>query len=893
MAIVRLVDKRTGEEVLDGDMVDVATGESQAIVAAKLGNVGDLQLLHERHANFNYQDPDGWTALMTACATHHVDCALYLISCNVNLELAAKDGWTALMIAVDHNQEEIVKALLDAGAKTGRFNYSGVCELCIAAKYPRLAELLLEHGANPNQPHPKLPLVKPLFLTLSHRNDAHPDFVRALVKHGAEINAQTKEGQTPLMVSVMNAGITKVLLECGADPSFHDQDGETALDYAKKPGVDPMAYEILNKAMQKQDKDIERKDDTAIDEKVSLAEAEKNGTNGSIFTSETNCTINIDDIKSLTIFCDKYGTTLTVGDTQLIAWYKVNIKAGKQAKGAYAFDGYAYISGKDFLKLKPILLKRGWEFHSAKSGPPWFVEGESAVYPKEAEIPDPPVNEVQRIDDGIDSDNCAGKNEAIRVTTTSDQPQSTKDEDPTIEKKSTKRGCLVWLCVICLIAIIGGVVWLFKDELPKVLSDTFGSTTSKDKPTVPANQNQIVIEEPIKIRVSQEDEGIEKQREGEEERTREQQVAMQLLLQQKASAEQQKKQMIEASQAAKQAGADAYAVSEWEQGNVARKLGNNKFDAEAYEEAKKFYSEAENHFKMATELAVSNAEVRQQKKRMMYASQAAKEAGAKEYAVREWNKGVAAWNHGDDMAKAETYELAKEYYSKAENHFKTAELTANKVEAKKMLDALPSLEARATDLIRENDRWFKWSVDDETLVSTGRELYQVYIKYMNFVDKGLVADADNKGDMLKSLIIRCYEMASDDGNGEASYQLCLLYGGAENLIQHTSKILKRDDVAASKYLKRAASRGHDAAIMLDRLRTEKYIGMLIKDFKEELYKVAEIDESKLDETAARLLSVSNHEFNCLVAQLSARAQKSLKERRNKIRQLCSEINVSL
>ena len=62
MAIVRLVDKRTGEEVLDGDMIDVATGESQAIVAAKLGNVGDLQLLHELHANFNYQDPDGWTA---------------------------------------------------------------------------------------------------------------------------------------------------------------------------------------------------------------------------------------------------------------------------------------------------------------------------------------------------------------------------------------------------------------------------------------------------------------------------------------------------------------------------------------------------------------------------------------------------------------------------------------------------------------------------------------------------------------------------------------------------------------------------------------------------------------------------------------------------------------
>ena len=418
-----------------------------------------------------------------------------------------------------------------------------------------------------------------------------------------------------------------------------------------------------------------------------------------------------------------------------------------------------------------------------------------------------PGSDRQRIDDGIDSDNCAGQNEDTVETTTSDQPQSPKDENATVEKNAANLGCLALLCVICLIVIIGGIISQFEGELPKDSSDTFGITTSENKPMVLANQ---------------------KQREEEEER-----------LQQKASAEQQKRQMVEVAQAAKEAGAETYAVSEWEQGNVARKLGDNKFDAGAYEEAEKAYSEAENHFKMATELAMSNAgvrkqkarmmdasqaakeagaetyavseweqgnvarklgdnkfdagayeeaekayseaenhfkvatelavsndEVRKRKKRMMDASQAAKEAGAKEYAVREWNKGVAAWNHGDDMAKAETYELAKASYSEAENNFNAAELAASKVEAKKMLDVLPSLEARAADLIRDNERWFKWSLDEEALVAMMDELCAVYKRYTALAKKGFVKDSSEEIEKLKSLIFQCDELVTKAKKGK-------------------------------------------------------------------------------------------------------------------------------
>lgn len=770
MAIVRLVDKRTGEEVLDGDMVDVATGESQAIVAAKLGNVGDLQLLHELHANFNYQDPDGWTALMTACATHHVDCALYLISCNVNLELAAKDGWTALMIAIDHNQEEIVKALLDAGAKTGRFNYSGACELCIAAKCPRLAELLLEHGANPNQSHPKLPLVKPLFLTLSHCKDVHPEFVRMLVKHGAEVNAQTKEGQTPLMVSVMNADITRVLLECGADPSFHDQDGETALDYAQKPGVDPMAYEILNKAMQKQDKDIERKDDTAIDEKVSLAEAEKNGTNGSIFTSETNCTINIDDIKSLTIFCDKYGATLTVGDTQLIAWYKVDIKAGKQAKGDYAFDGFAYISGKDFLRLKPILLKRGWEFHSAKSGSPWFAEGESAVCPKEVEVMSQTLSDGQSINNGAYKGSCVVEKGGTGESVVSDKPQSSKDEQRAVEKNSANRGCLFWLCLISVSVIVGCAVWLLKDGLPEVCSEFFSRDQNKEA------------------------------RQGDGQELRDKAVKTQHEIDERRTSEQEEQFRNEAEQTR----IDHEVQMEREQAARIKRE----------EEEKRLLEQQQ-----ALQKQLKHKEIaEQQKGQMIVASQSAEEAGAKVYAVSNWNNGVAAWKLGNDMFKTKSYELARGHYSEAANYFKAAELTASKAEAKNLLASLPDLEVCAVNLIRDNERWFKWSVDASALVSMGNELYKEYKKVELLAPKGVLANSGDTKSKLGNLILRCYELASDAGSAVAMLKLAYWNEAGKICPKNYKK-------AVGWYVKAARAKNGDAMYWLGHFYSKGLMGL--------------------------------------------------------------------
>jgi hypothetical protein len=66
----------------------------------------------------------------------------------------------------------------------------------------------------------------------------HVDFVRLLLDHGADVNARGYNGWTPLHFAALQgrAGVARLLLERGADPSIRDDDGRTPLDIAREEG---------------------------------------------------------------------------------------------------------------------------------------------------------------------------------------------------------------------------------------------------------------------------------------------------------------------------------------------------------------------------------------------------------------------------------------------------------------------------------------------------------------------------------------------------------------------------------------------------------------------------------------------------------------------------------
>jgi ankyrin repeat protein len=114
------------------------------------------------------------------------------------------DDQTALMLAVEHNREDTVKLLLDAGADVQAVDKKGRSALHVACQMaytkPSTIELLLDKGAN--------------------------------------IDAQTKDDLklTPLMTAVLseNEAVVKTLLQRSANVTLRAETGETALDMAKQ-----------------------------------------------------------------------------------------------------------------------------------------------------------------------------------------------------------------------------------------------------------------------------------------------------------------------------------------------------------------------------------------------------------------------------------------------------------------------------------------------------------------------------------------------------------------------------------------------------------------------------------------------------------------------------------
>lgn len=234
-----------GNRIFLGDIVDPKTGRSGSMEAIEVGDLQRLVFLKDRHADFNHQDHDGWTALFYAVACHHIEIVKFLVQTGVNLDLQANDWWTALMVAIDHRQKEIVEVLCDAGAKIGNWTTEGYCELVIAMQDPEILEILLRNGADPELRHPRVPLITPLMIAVQRRA-TDPRSVKMLVRYGASVNSVNDAGQTALMLSVANADVLRSLLECGADIDKKDCDGESVYDYVKKKGADPRAAFVLN-----------------------------------------------------------------------------------------------------------------------------------------------------------------------------------------------------------------------------------------------------------------------------------------------------------------------------------------------------------------------------------------------------------------------------------------------------------------------------------------------------------------------------------------------------------------------------------------------------------------------------------------------------------------------
>jgi hypothetical protein len=154
-------------------------------------------------------DPDV-SLLMRAAAGHSLPRFYSTLQAGADVNAASQTGFTALMAASSAGNVEMVRVLIERGARVNEKTIDGRTALHYAAEHPNTS-----------------------------------DVMPILLKAGADINAklgstaQHLAGASPLIIAAAmgNAAAVKLLLDAGADENVLTADRMTALDMARRPPI--------------------------------------------------------------------------------------------------------------------------------------------------------------------------------------------------------------------------------------------------------------------------------------------------------------------------------------------------------------------------------------------------------------------------------------------------------------------------------------------------------------------------------------------------------------------------------------------------------------------------------------------------------------------------------
>ena len=211
--------------------------------AASIGSVAQLKFLLGQGANINGQDEEGYTALIRAVAANQLGVAEYLLRSGADPRVSdtsfAGGKKPPLFHAVDAENGGAIDLLLEHGASPNQRHDWGepyFTALVRGATPPEWIELLLSRRADANMLDNWLQPLVVVALKTRADEDEREEVVRLLLRHGAKPDTRDSSG-TPLIhlcVGQRREGLVRHLLELGADPNSTDINGTPLLVAAAK-----------------------------------------------------------------------------------------------------------------------------------------------------------------------------------------------------------------------------------------------------------------------------------------------------------------------------------------------------------------------------------------------------------------------------------------------------------------------------------------------------------------------------------------------------------------------------------------------------------------------------------------------------------------------------------
>ena len=229
--------------------MSLAAGTAEPLVAdaAKKGDIDAVQSLLKQHTDVNVPQADGTTAIDWAVYRDDLEMTNLLIRAGANVNAVSDYGVTPLSLACTNRNPAMIDSLLKAGANPNAAQSTGVTALMTCARTGNIdaVKLILAREPHVNAKETQLGQTALLWAVA----EKHPDVVRALIEHGADIQIRTKNGFTPLLFAAQQGDIesARILLEAGANVNEAMPDGMTPLLVASGRGHESLSIFLLEK----------------------------------------------------------------------------------------------------------------------------------------------------------------------------------------------------------------------------------------------------------------------------------------------------------------------------------------------------------------------------------------------------------------------------------------------------------------------------------------------------------------------------------------------------------------------------------------------------------------------------------------------------------------------